>query len=140
MERLKQVLGLKSWQERMIEGIDKELQRGKQKILASIGEKITEMEKTAEIKKRIVRELREEPAWMFGGTSILVRTENHLLAHDVVRALGIKLKREAEDSFHYRGVFEGIDITVYGAGVVLGCRIVPKKVTKVVTEYEVVCE
>jgi len=129
----------KSWREKMIEEVEREVEKNKLGVFEETCKAVEKIKKAAEIKKRIIGVLREEPYSVFGTTGVYVNSKNHLLVHDIAKELGIELKRSAENTFHFRGKYDGIDICLYGAEEVLGCKIVPKKVMKEVTEYEVVC-
>jgi hypothetical protein len=123
----------------MIEEVEREVEKNKLSVLEATCKSVEKIKKVADIKKRIIGVLREEPEYIFGTTFIFIKSKNHLLAHDISKELEIELKRSAEDTFHFRGEYNGIDICLYGAEEVLGCKIIPKKVMKEVTEYEVVC-
>jgi len=130
----------KSWREKRIEEIDSSIEKEKLQALNTFVKTVARIDEVAKLKKRIVDVLREEPEWVFGAVdSLFIKSKNHLLAHDIAKELGIELKRTGEDSFHYRGEYNGMNICLYGAEEVFGCKIVPKKVMKEVTEYEVVC-
>ena len=96
-----------------------------------------------EMEKKIIRALREAPTWFFGGPSIYIRTPNHKLAHDVVRALRMKLTKTASSTgISYQGVKEGISIDVYGPKEIPGCKLIKKEVVvpaHTETKYELQC-
>lgn len=140
LKNLKMRLGIKSWQEKLIEDIDKEELKAGQRALSGYMDMLEKIRKTSELKKRMVGVLREKPLWFFGDTAVYIKTNNNLLAHDIVKELRIRLERVAGgDGFNYNGSYDGVNICVYGVEAVAGCRVVKKKVMKEVTEFEVVC-
>jgi len=103
-------------------------------------EKTRDAYKTLELKLRIIDTLRTEPESVFGDTSVFVRTEDHLLVHDVAKALNVKLDRTADDNgFQFAAEVGNISVRVYGVQNVPHCRIVPKIVRKSITVYTAIC-
>lgn len=96
-----------------------------------------------EMKRKIIAALRE-PATVRGHTSIYVSTHNHLLAHDVAKALHVQLIKKGErDGVNYRGKKDGIPIDVYGPEESPGCKIIKKKVYvpgHTTMKYELQCK
>jgi hypothetical protein len=131
---------MEEWQQKLIDTAEVRATSDAEGLKLYIERQTAIIQKTLEIKKRIIAALREEPDDLFGSRNIFIRTQNHELVHDIVRTLGIKLDRTAEvDGFNFKGEYKGITVCVYGMQKVPHCKIVSKKVRKTVIVYETVC-
>lgn len=131
----------KSWQEKAIEEAQRKGVKAIQDAKKFLEKEIERTNLTTQIKSRIIKCLREKPLYILGTGSILIRSKNHKLAHDVVKELGITLKKVTEvDGFNYKGEYKGVRITVYGAKQAANCKIVSHDELRKITIYESVCE
>jgi len=131
----------KDWKEKAILETQRELTQSILNAEKELGKEIRKMGLTAQIKVRVINCLRKKPVYILGTTSILVRSDNHKLAHDVAKELGITLKKVAEsDGFNYKGEYKGISIIIYGMKQAAKCRVVSHKELREVDVYETVCK
>lgn len=138
-------LRMKLWQR-------EEISKAKKRKERQVNQVYSELDKTLqmfELTKRLILAFREQPSSIFGTRETLfVLTDNHLLAHDAVRELGVQFKRETlNDGFNYVGLYERVRVVIYGAKKAGRCRLV-KRVKKIPSKlipaheeevYESVC-
>lgn len=131
------------WKIELTKTAEEETERERTAKLESLRRGLDQIDKALEIKKKLILSFRERPTRIFGTFTIYVNTNQHLLAHDAAKCLGIYLKKIPEaDGFNYRGMFQDIGIDIYGMQKALNCKIVRKAETKTIIEYkyETVCE
>lgn len=138
MNRIKRLF---NWRQKLIDETDKDMKKAIQRTRNYATQEIAKITQTAEIRKRLIKCLREKPEMIFGSDGIYIRTKNHLLVHDVAKELNIKLERTAEsDGFNFKSEYEGVRINVFGMQTIPHCKIVPHKEMQEITIYETVCE
>lgn len=131
---------IEKWREKLLEEAKSVREIAVKRIRERVEERVDRVNKVYDVKIKIIERLRTEPDNVFGNDAIFVRTDNHLLVHDVARALDMKLDRSAENNgFNFKGVLGDVEVCVYGIQEVPHCRIISKKAMKEITTYEVVC-
>lgn len=129
-----------TWQEKQIEKAEEHRDREITRQAEYYRKQVEAIRRACDLKVRLIKALRKEPSDIFGDNRVFIRTDNHLLVHDVSKELGIELKRKAEsDGFNFTGEYEGIPVRVYGMQTVPHCKIVTRKEMQEVTIYEEVC-
>lgn len=137
MNRLKNLF---SWRARLINEAEETAKRATQNEMESHTKNLAKIQKALQLKRRLIKVLREEPTWVVGNAIIMIRSENHKLAHDVAKELHIKLDKTAQgDGFNYKCNYNGTHIVVYGAREAVNCKITSHKETREITIYEQVC-
>lgn len=131
------------WQQELM----KETEEDYRHEIADWEKKKVEMKKVWDFQKRIIMCLREKPGYLWCSVTynpcIYIRTKNFKLAHDVVKELGITLKKKVGSiGFSYDGKFDGISISVHGMETSPKCRLRKITKTRTVTEtrFELVCD
>lgn len=116
----------------------KKLRRDADRVLR---EQIEKVERTRDMKLRVIPKLRSKPESIFGSMSIFIHSDDYHLAHDVAATLGVRLDKTAEsDGINYHGELDGVTVTVYGMQKTATCQLIKKTVMKAVDVYELKCE
>jgi len=111
--------------------------------LERMGRRRDRLLKVKQMKIKLAEQLRSEPMNLFGDEQIYLETAHFEHAHDVAKALHVRLNKGAEsDGVNYRGKVDNVRVNVYGPETIPRCRIVreEKEVTHTEVTYKLVCK